>query len=163
LGSPDAAQLAAASADPGRALRTLAQDEEEPTGVRQGAVRALGVAWDDSARELTLAWMNDADSDRGLRRAAVQASAQHAADDDAVRAAVEQRLADEDAAVARAAVLGLADVSASRSALEALASAVDVPPQVRTALDQVLGVEATPAVPPTAVPQSSPETRPGRG
>jgi hypothetical protein len=141
---PTAEQLRAAVPDPEAALLRLSRDTGRSGVVRQGATRALGVLGGAAARERLMELMGSSGTDARLRRAAVQAASQQLAEDPDLRPAVESRLRDAVPGVARAAVLGLARSPESRAVLEAL-DTQEVPPQVKTALDQVLrgGVEPT--------------------
>lgn len=160
-GVPTAEQLRAASPDPQAVLLTLSKDETQRPAVRQAAVRTLGVLGGADAVQQLTALLADASGDPGLRRAAVQGAQPLLGDDPGLRAGVQARLRDETPAVARAAVLALADVPAARDQLVTL-DGEDVPPQVKTALDDVLRGGTEPKPPTATKVEPAVERTPGR-
>jgi hypothetical protein len=160
-GPPTAEQLRAATPDPEAVLLALSEDAAQPPVVRLAATRSLGTIGGQAATRRLLDLLADPSGDAGLRRAAVQGAGPLLSDSPELLAGVQARLRDDAPAVARAAVLALADVPAAREQLQTL-DGEQVPPQVKTALDEVLR-GGTEVVPPTATKVEPTQTRtPGR-
>jgi len=160
-GPPSADELREASPDPESVLVALSEDEGERPAIRQAATRSLGTVGGELAGRRLLELLSDAGGDAGMRRAAVQGAEPLLSDQAALVAAVEAVLRDPAPAVARAAVLSLGEVPSARHALEAL-DAEEVPPQVKTALDEVLRGGTVVAPPSATKVEPTRERSPGR-